>query len=285
MLDTLKGMKSLIFSAFLLSNRQKRKLRIVYLEDFNWVSSANYLGITPASLGAGMELAESQIRSDYQKAASEIRRVLDEYLSEHSEHVPYSYELREHNRLEYIEELLVDDPEMLLLVSNYSSVSSTAGGAVHYPNILDKVACPVLVVPDDQTFDSFGNLLYATALHREDIDAIGSLVELFGDAVAPKLTVFHHHPDDDFEHQMKWLGFQAMVTEAVPQVTPQFHLAKGKDLDAELEDFVRGGDFDLLAALKERKGFFADLFGSSHTHELIRHFNKPVLVYHEKQNE
>ncbi len=281
MLDTLKGMRSLIFSAFSLSNQQRRKLRIVYLEDFDWVSSANYLGVTPASLGAGMELAEAQTKSDYKKASSEIHQIILEYLSHHTQHVPYSYEVRECNRLEYIEELLVDEPDLLLVMSNHNSVSGGQGGVVAYPNILDKVACSVLVIPDDKPYLSFNKLVYATALHREDIDAIRNMVELFEGDSYPKLHVFHHYKSDEFDHYLEWLGFQALVEEAVPQLTPEFHLAKELQVDAALEDYITNHDFDLIAALKERKGFFQDLFGSSHTHELIRHFNKPVLIYHE----
>lgn len=285
MLDTLKGMKNLIFSAFSLSNQQRRKLKVVYIEDFNWVSSANYLGVTPASLGAGMEVAEAQTQSDFKKAASEIRRIIFDYLSLHTQHVPYSYEVREYNRLEYIEELLVDDPNIVLLMSNYNSVSGGPGGVVNYPNILDKVECPVMVIPDDQPYLSFNRLLYATALHREDVDALQHMVELFAADSYPKLHVFHHYKADDFEHYLEWLGFQALIEDAVPQLTPEFHLAKEKDVNSALGEFIVGHDFDLIAALKERKGFFEDLFGSSHTHELIRHFNKPVLVYHEKRDE
>jgi len=283
MLDTLKGMRNLIFSAFSLSNQQRRKLRIVYLEDFDWVSSANYLGVTPASLGAGMELAEAQTKSDYRKASSEIHRIILEYLSHHTQHVPYSYEVRECNRLEYIEELLVDEPDLLLVMSNHNSVSGGQGGIVAYPNILDKVACSVLVIPDDRPYLSFNKLVYATALHREDIEAIRNMVELFEGDSYPKLHVFHHFKSDEFEHYLEWLGFQALVEEAVPQLTPEFHLAKELEVDAALEDYIKNHDFDLIAALKERKGFFQDLFGSSHTHELIRHFNKPVLIYHENR--
>jgi hypothetical protein len=285
MLDTLKGMKNLIFSAFMLSDWQRRKLKVVYVEDFNWVSSANYLGVTPASLGAGMELAEAQNRSEYEQAGSEIRRIIYDYLSFHKQHIPYSYEVLEYNRLAYIEELLVDNPDMLLLMSNYNSVSDIPGGIINYPNILDKVNCPVLVVPDDRPYLSFNKLLYATALHREDIGALRNMVELFASDSYPRLHVFHHSKSGSFERELRWLGFQALVKDAVPQLKPEFYLSKEGQVDAALEAYIENYDFDLIAALKERKGFFEAVFGSSHTHELIRHFNKPVLVYHENREE
>ncbi len=281
LLDTLKNMENLIYSAFSISSQQKRKLKIVYIEDFDWVSSANYMGVTPGNLGVGLHYADAQIREDYDRAEGEIKRITTQYLKQYPQSIPFEYEVREGNRMIYIEEMLAEEDDVLLMMSNYSSISESPGGIISQPNILDKVTCPILVIPDDQQYLSFNKMIFASAMHREDLDALKSMANLFVKGPELKLDIFHHSNSTSFDHQLKWKGFQAMVQEALPDYQPQFYLAKGKDVDEALDEYIKKEKPDLVATLKERKGFFEEIFSSSHTQELIRHFNKPVLVYHE----
>ncbi|WP_163718356.1 universal stress protein [Mangrovibacterium lignilyticum] len=281
LLDTLRNMENLIYSAFSISGQQNRKLRIVYIEDFNWVTGANYLGVTPPNLGTGMQYAETQIKADYERAEKEIKRITSQYLLHNPRNIPFEYEVREYNRLEYVDELIEQEKDVVLMMSNYSSISESPGGIINYPNILDKVACPVLVIPDDRQYLRFNKVLYATAMHSEDLDAIKSMVELLACGSRLDLHVFHHCNNVDFDHRLKWVGFQTLVKNSLPEYTPEFYLSKGKDVEESIEAYVKMENPDVIVALKERKGFFEDIFSSSHTHELIRHFNKPVLVYHE----
>jgi len=282
LLDTQKSMRNLIFSAFYLSNYQKRKLKIVYLEDFNWINSSNYISVPAPNFGASFQLAEVQAREDFESAEAEIRHIIHEYLSNHPNTVPYVYEVKEYNRLEYISEMMEQDKDLLLMMSNYSSITEGQGGIINYPNILDKVDCPVLIIPDDRPYLSFHKMVYATALHSEDIGAIKSMVEMFSGDSYPGVYVFHHSKAESFDDNLKWVGFRTLVDEAVPHLNACFFLATEKDIDTALDDYIVVNDFDLIAVLKEKKGFFKDLFSSSHTHQLIRFFNKPVLIFHEK---
>ncbi|WP_372775830.1 hypothetical protein [Mangrovibacterium sp.] len=282
LLDTLKNLEALIYSAFSISNQQKRKLKIVYIEDFNWVSSANYLGVTPPNMEVGLQYAQTQIKSDYEKAEAEIKRITTKYQSQNPRTIPFEYDVRECSRMEYIDEMVKQEQDLLLMMSNYSSVSESPGGIINFPNILDRVSCPVLVIPDNQQYLKFETLIYATAMHPEDITAIKNMVGLFGESKEMKLQVFHHCKKVDFDVRIKWLGFQTLLKNSIPGCSPEFYLSKGKDVETDLDAYVRAENPDLIVALKERKGFFEEIFSSSHTHELIKLFNKPVLVYHEQ---
>lgn len=281
LLDTLKGMRSLIFSAFSLSSQQKRKLKIVYIEDFNWVSSADYVGVAPGSMGAGLQYAEEKIKQDYEQAEGKIKEYVTEYLETFPQTIHYEYEVREYNRLEYVEDVINQYDDVLLMMSNYSSISESPGGRINFPNILDKVACPVLVIPDSQHYLNFNKIVYATAMHQEDLAALQKLTALFDADHPAELTVFHHSKSHEFRYHLKWTGFKTLIQEAIPNVKINFHLDSSDDVEIALQHYVDNNKPDLIVTLKEKKGFFENLFFSSQTHELIKHFNKPVLVYHE----
>ena len=281
LLDTHRNMGNLIHSAFALSSQLKRKLKIVYIEDFNWANSTNYIGGTPGYAGADMQMLHNQVREDYEGARNELKRVIADYLQQHPQNIPFEYETSENNRLEYVEQVVKNETDVLLLMSNYNSLSGGEGGVVNYPGILDHIDCPVLILPDNARFVSFNKVVYTSALHYEDIAAIRHFSSLFDDSGLLTIQVFHQSETDDFDEVLRWKGFREMVKEAVPRSKTQFIGSEEKDLGAAIDAFIQQHNPDLIVALKEKKGFFSDLFSTSQTHELIKHFNKPVLIYHE----
>ncbi len=60
------------------------------------------------------------------------------------------------------------------------------------------------------------------------------------------------------------------------------HILNEKNVREGLKKYLEDEDPDVVAILKEEKGFFEDLFSSSETHYVVTHFNRPVLIYHEK---
>lgn len=284
LIDTLKNMENLIHSGFALSNQLKRKLKIVYVMDFNWVASNEFVsGTTTApTIDSGIRVFETQIRENYDVAEEEIRRIISEYLKKYPQNVPYELDVVENSRLQIIEKTIEDEKDVLLLMSNYNSYSGISNGVVNYPNIMDKVACPVLIVPDDIETVSINSFLYATALHAEDLKAIKHLCELMEGADGKKLTVFHNMKETDSDSKLRWSGFKALVKESVTGFNVKFEHSNEENVREGLKNYLANESPGVIVLLKEKKGFFKDLFSSSQTHYVVTHYNKPVLVYHEE---
>ena len=191
-LDTLRNMENLISTGFSLSTQLNRKLKITYIFDFSWIGSGEFVGATAPNIDTSMITVEKEIRKDFEKAEGEIRRIVGTYLEQQTQTVPYEIETVEASRLDYINKVHNEEKDLLLLMSNFNSYTGYSTGRINYPNMIDRVECPVLIIPDDVKTLSFNKLVYLTALHPEDITALHHLTALFNGDEAVSLTIFHN---------------------------------------------------------------------------------------------
>lgn len=284
LLDTLKNLENLVYSGFSFSNELKRKLKIVYVLDSKWLAGSEYMGLgaTAPNIEASMHVAEREFRQDFDIAESEIKKVVAGYLAKYPQNVPYEIEVTEASKLLLVEDVLKDENDLLVLMSNYNSFSRFTPGTINYPDVVDRLPCPVLIIPDDVQNIAFNNCLYATAYHPEDLKAIDHLSHLFEGAKGEEITVFHNAKSDDFLDKIQWVGFQEMARDKVKKVGVKFKLTHEKDVRHALKNIIEMENPDLVVLLKEERGFFEELFSGSETHYAVTHFNKPILVYHEE---
>ncbi len=283
LLDTMKNMENLIYSAFSLSNQLKRKLKIVYVLDIQWVGAGSeFVGSAVPGTSETYQIVEKGIRTDFERAESEMRKITAEYFEKHPQNIPYEIELVETSRLDMISKTVEQEKDVLLLMSNYNSYSGLSTGTINYPNIIDKVPCPVLIIPDEIQAVSINNYLFATAFHAEDLKAIKHLAEITAGADGKNLTIFHNMETIDFETKLKWIGFKSLVKESISGFHLKFEHANEKNVRDALKKYLTNESLDVIVILKEKKGFFEDLFSSSETHYVVTHFDKPVLIYHEE---
>ncbi len=282
LLDTKKNMENLIFSGFNLSNQLHRKLKIVYVMDFNWIGGSGFVDPTASNIDANIRVAEKALRKDFEEAESEMRHAIGKYLESNPQNIHYEVSVEEDSRMTIVNDTIQEDGDVLLLMSNYNSYSGLTTGTINYPNIIDKVSCPVLILPDDAPSVSLNSFLYATAFHPEDFKAMRHLRDIALGAENRELTVFHNLESTAFEDILKWTGFKTMTKESVEGIRLHFAHTNEKNVREGLKKYLEDEDPDVVAILKEEKGFFEDLFSSSETHYVVTHFNRPVLIYHER---
>jgi len=283
LLDTMKNMEKLIYSAFSMSNQLKRKLKIVYVMDIHWVSTGGeFVGSTVPGFSEGYRMIETGFRKDFEQAETEIRKITAKYFEKHPQNIHYEIEVAETSRLDLVSKTVEREKDVLLLMSNYNTYSGLSTGTINYPNIIDKVPCPVLIIPDKIETFSLNNYLYATAFHAEDLKAIRHLSEITAGADGKNLTIFHNMETIDFESKLKWIGFKTLVKDSVDGFHLKFEHANEENVRDALTKYLSNESLDVIVILKEKKGFFEDLFSSSETHYVVTHFDKPVLVYHEE---
>ena len=200
LLDTLKNMENLIYSGFSLSNELKRKLKIVYVYDFGWIGNSDLagLGTTAPNIDASLRIVKREFRKDFEMAESQIRKTVADYLAKYPQNIPYEIEVKETSKLLLVDQVLEDEKDVLLLMSNYNSYSKVISGEMNYPNVIDQFPCPVLIVPDDIKNIALNNCLYATAFHSEDLIALDHLVSLFNGGDEEKITIFHNNKQKQF---------------------------------------------------------------------------------------
>jgi hypothetical protein len=281
LLDAYNNIENFLSYAFTFSNQTNRRLKIKYVFDFNWMVESYMVG-PGGPVDPTLVAAEKNAREEFKVAEKKIRKIAEEYLKKYTLNVPYEIGVSEINRIDVVQEEYENNPDMVLLISNRQSYSEASGGLIGYPNLIEHVKCPVLVIPENTSHFVMDNVLYSTDYHPEDIDALKHLNNLHGENDTLKITVLHNQEDDSFSEKLKWKGFQETVKKEAGIQTAAFELAAKKETLAAIEEFVEKNNPDLLCILKEKRGFFGQLFHRGETKGVLTHLNKPVLVYHEK---
>ncbi len=281
LLDSYKNIESLLSFAFSFSNRFNRKLKIKYVFDFQWMSQA-YMGGATASMNAGVVYAEKKAREEFGVAEAKIRSLAEEYLKHNLVKIPYEVSTSELNRIDLVDEEFKKDKDLMLLVSNNQSYAELSGGIISYPNIIEHVKCPVFVIPENTPQVMLKNVVYASDYNPEDINSLTHLCDFLKEAEHATVTILHNEKEVDFNEKMKWRGFGEIVKEEVDFDNFNFALETRKDVKKGIEEYSSANKTDLLVLMHEKKGFFEQVFSSSEVKNVLTHFNKPVLVYHEK---
>lgn len=281
LLDSYKNIENLIIYAFSFSNRTKRSLKIKYVFDFNWMRQSYFIG-SGGAVDPALVAVEKNAKKEFEVAETKIREIAAEYLKKHSVNVPFEIQVTETNRVDLVQDELEKSPDMLLLISNHQSYSEASGGLVGYPDLIEHAGCPVFVIPEDIKISVVKDVMYATDYHTDDLEALKSLMELLEHRDDVRINILHNAKEYDFTEKMKWLGFQEIVKKETGGKNLEFTLKMKKDTVHAIQEYVDEKDPDLLVVLNEKRGFFEEIFSTSETKSVLSHFDKPVLVYHEK---
>mgnify|MGYP005843551175 CR=1 FL=1 len=281
LLDSYSNIEDFLAYAFSFSNQTKRSLKIKYVFDFNWMVESYMVG-PGGPVDPALVAVEKNAREEFKVAENKIHEIAEDYLKKHSLKVSYDISVSEINRIDLGQDEYEKHPDMVLLISNQQSYNEASGGLIGYPNLIEHVKCPVLVIPEDTTRFVMKDVLYATDYHSEDIDALKHLNSLNDGNDAIKITLLHNGENKDFSEKLKWTGFQEVVKNDTGIRNPHFEWTTKKDTLEAIEEFVENNDPDLLVILKEKRGFFWQIFHSGEIKGVLTHLNKPVLVYHEK---
>jgi len=280
LLDSYKNIKGLIDYAFAISNLSGRKLKIVYVFDFDWMKQTFMVGAVGA-VDPQLVSIEKNAKKEYEVAEAKIREIAAEYLKEHSVKIPFEIHISELNRIGLVQDEVDKDPGLMLLLSNYQTYSEASGGMVGYPNLIEHVDCPAMVIPEKTEVAEIKNVVYASDYHPEDITSLKHLSALLKNSDDLNITILHNEKHLDFGDKLKWAGFREVMSKETGIENLEFCLNSEKDMISAIMEYSNEKDIDLLVILKEKKGFFEDIFSSSETKSVLTQFHKPVLVYQE----
>ena len=123
--------------------------------------------------------------------------------------------------------------------------------------------------------------MYASNYHPEDINSLNHLFALLKNSDDLNITILHNEKHLDFLDKLKWTGFHEVMSKETGIENLEFCLKSKKDMITAIMEYSKEKDINLLVILKEKKGFFEDIFSSSETKSVLTQFHKPVLVYQE----
>ncbi|MFV7234304.1 universal stress protein [Flavobacterium sp. ZB4R12] len=144
--------------------------------------------------------------------------------------------------------------------------------------VMTKVACPVLAIPEKYKFKVPKNITYATNYGKKDKKVIQSLLEL-NLVFNPQINILHidrginfFTADEDYEKYKKTIEMQ------FKDFSFTFNHVVGKDVEKTLleEILINKTDILVMNPLK-RKGIWNWIFHKSVTKKIAYHINIPLL--------
>lgn len=176
---------------------------------------------------------------------------------------------------------VIDEYDVDLVLMATKGVDGIVPGifGTHAAHVIEKVRCPVIVIPQQTTLRTVKNIVFASEYHEEDLNTIRFLAFLAAYFEAT-LTVVNVYSENLILERLKTNEFQMMVEETVVYHGLRFKYIKGDDVFKALRDYVEENGVDLLAMTTHHKGLFKRLFEGSMTRKMVSHGNAPIMAFH-----
>lgn len=177
------------------------------------------------------------------------------------------------------EEAEMADISLLMLTGEDQSnrlawfLSETITPVIHASSV------PVIIVPRRYPYRPVKKILYATDYNEEDIQSLRSLAVL-ARAFDAAITAVHITSSESFRERIEKEGFSKLVSDKVGFPVVSIESMPGKDVATGLREFASGIDADMIAMLKENRGFWEDMLFRSETEKMIFLADRPVMVFH-----
>lgn len=147
--------------------------------------------------------------------------------------------------------------------------------------VLQRVECPVLVVPENAEFEGFRRMVYASDFHEINAKAIQVLTR-FASHFNAEIHVLHVLTGKDELTPEQANAFKAAFDEVADYEALAFHVvgAEDKSVASAIEEYVDTHDIEVVAMVTHHRGFFDKLFHPSITKRLAVHAHKALLAFH-----
>jgi len=149
--------------------------------------------------------------------------------------------------------------------------------------IIRNFNCPVWIIPGNNEYQAFDEIVYATDYNEADVSTLRKLVGLLA-GFSPNVTALHILDDLDFEAKIRRAGFKEMLRNQIGYeklAVKSLDSKEDSDLGLLVNDFASLVNAKLIVVLKENKQFLERIFNQDNTKKIIREANIPVLIYHE----
>lgn len=146
-------------------------------------------------------------------------------------------------------------------------------------DVADNCDFPLLVVPSIARYNGFKHIIYAAGLHEKDQETIHELCR-FASIFNATVTVLHVNTSKSRDKDEHFNLLKKDVLSDLDYEKINFENIQQDDASAAIDLVAHLDAADLLAMLKVKRNFFADLFHKSLTKEKIFRSDIPVLIYH-----
>lgn len=146
----------------------------------------------------------------------------------------------------------------------------------HTDDILDNLSCPVLIVPQNATFEPLQNIFYATDLTFDNSKVVEFLAKM-AKPFAAGISINHISPLE-LPVSDEEVNYYVDRSSSGPQPNICYTTIKGDNVPESIKRVVEKRNVNILAVVHKRYQFFEGLFHNSISKQLAQSTNVPLLV-------
>jgi nucleotide-binding universal stress UspA family protein len=180
---------------------------------------------------------------------------------------------------EVIQDYAAQNKPWLIVIGNSISNEESVWYGGNLMSILRSMAHPVLAVPEGCLYSPVSKICYACDYKKETeglpLTAIADMATQMGSQLHV-LNIDH----DNANFNAETPEISEVLHEKLKSANPQYHYADAKDTDTAILDFVNTNHINWLVVAPHKHGFIESLFRKSHTKELAKHLQIPLLSVH-----
>lgn len=143
--------------------------------------------------------------------------------------------------------------------------------------VMEKVNCPVIVVPEGTSYTPPKQIIFATDFeveHTRNLDFLLDIAEKF----KSRITALHILPGSGAISDRAMNGLQQLHERGNKVAS---HFVRNDDVAEGIVEFVRDHRTDMLSVMKHSYSFMERLVHKSVSKELALHSDVPILVLHD----
>ena len=147
-------------------------------------------------------------------------------------------------------------------------------------HVIDKLDCPVLVVPAEYYNTEIQNIVYATNYEKGDDESITELLGIANELGA-KLTILHVSQSGNPSKLDVFKSYQDYVYEEFYyELNVKLEQVVYDDVEQGILDYMEKNNGDMLAMLTKHRGLLGKITHDSLTRKLALLAEYPLLVFH-----
>lgn len=143
---------------------------------------------------------------------------------------------------------------------------------------IDRLKCPVLVVPYNAKFTQIAKVAYATNCDAHDIDIIKK-VQAFAALFAADMHCVHVSFLDEAWDKQKLEEFEKLHEETLQTTGTKLEVIESEGVLEGLNDYIDQNNISVIAMHTHKRTLLEKIFLSSYTHRMAYHTHIPLLSY------
>lgn len=245
--------------------------------------------LLPSSEPLGLQVAWSmesydEIQGDAEKElhalAEKLRSELTINSIDSSSFKPTIYCKCDHGTLSHSLELLLSDGEIILVVmGTHKKGISGFMMSNHLHEVIDNVARPVLIVPENAVFKSISKIAFATDMKGTDLEVVNSLAGLARPFNAEVMLAHISAKASEEECAKMVTHFLEEVANVINYQKIYYRSVKENQVQVGLNWLAENVAFEMLVMVHRHKGFWGQFFNGSYTQKMAAQLNIPLMVY------